>query len=52
LRLADQDWSAWYRLFSAGRFLYDAASDVVFRESLRQGVAEAVKNAAFGAARS
>lgn len=29
------DWSSWYRLFSRGRFPYDAASAVVFRETLQ-----------------
>ena len=31
----DQDWSAWYRLFSQKRFDYDRASDVMMSESLR-----------------
>lgn len=28
----EQDWSAWYRLFSQGRFCYDKASAVLFGE--------------------
>ena len=34
LGLTDRDWSAWYRLFSARRFDDEAASKVLFRESL------------------
>lgn len=30
----DEDWSAWYRLFSQGRFGYEAASEVLLRLSL------------------
>jgi hypothetical protein len=30
-----QDWSAWYRMFSAGRFVYDKASEVLFEETLK-----------------
>jgi len=29
-----QDWSAWYRIFSKGRFNYDRASAVMFSETL------------------
>lgn len=35
LGLTDQDWSAWYRLFSEARFDYEAASAGLLRESLR-----------------
>jgi hypothetical protein len=35
LGLTEQDWSGWYRVFSAGRFRYEAASEVLFRESLQ-----------------
>jgi hypothetical protein len=34
LGLTEQDWSSWYRLFSAERFDYEAASRALFRESL------------------
>lgn len=34
LGLGGQDWSAWYRLFSAGRFPAEQASAVLVRESL------------------
>ena len=34
LGLTGHDWSAWYRLFSQGRFRYERASEVVFRETL------------------
>lgn len=34
LGLTEQDWSSWYRLFSAERFDYEAASQALFRESL------------------
>jgi len=30
----EQDWSSWYRLFSAGRFVYEKASEILFRETL------------------
>ena len=40
LGLNEQDWSAWYRLFSAGRFKADEASAVLFAETLKH-VAEA-----------
>src|SRR5262245_45551015 len=30
----EQDWSAWYRLFSAHRFDYDQASEILFRQTL------------------
>jgi len=42
LGLNGADWSAWYRLFSAGRFGYDAASAVLFGQTLEQGSAEGV----------
>lgn len=29
-----QDWSAWYRLLSQGRFVYEAISAILFRETL------------------
>ena len=32
---SQSDWSSWYRLFSHGRFPYDAASAVVIRETLK-----------------
>src|SRR5690606_24966934 len=35
LGLNEQDWSAWYRVFSEGRFHYEAASAGLFEESLR-----------------
>lgn len=35
LGLTEQDWSAWYRLFSEERFNYAAASAGLFAESLR-----------------
>jgi len=35
LGLTEQDWSAWYRLFSESRFNYEAASEGIFRESLK-----------------
>lgn len=35
LGLTEQDWSAWYRLFSEERFNYAAASAGLFKESLR-----------------
>lgn len=31
----EADWSSWYRLFSHGRFPYDEASAVLFRETLK-----------------
>lgn len=34
LGMTEQDWSAWYRLFSAGRFRAEQASEVLFRETL------------------
>lgn len=34
LGLTEQDWSAWYRLFSAERFNYEQASAGLFKESL------------------
>ena len=33
--LTEHDWSAWYRLFSQGRFNYDKASDILFAETLK-----------------
>ncbi len=35
LGLTELDWSSWYRLFSNGRFPYDAASEVLFKETLQ-----------------
>ncbi len=35
LGLTMQDWSAWYRLFSQGRFNAKQASSVLFRETLQ-----------------
>jgi hypothetical protein len=35
LGLTEQDWSAWYRLFSQGRFDAQRASEVLFVETLR-----------------
>lgn len=35
LGLNEQDWSAWYRLFSDERFNYEAASAGLFKESLK-----------------
>lgn len=34
--LAELDWSGWYRLFSHGRFPYDAASAVLLAETIQQ----------------
>jgi len=38
----EQDWSAWYRLFSEERFNYEAASRGLFKASLRHVSAEEV----------
>ena len=35
LGLNEQDWSAWYRVFSEARFNYEAASAALIQESLR-----------------
>ena len=35
LGLNEQDWSAWYHLFSEERFKYEKASEGLFRESLQ-----------------
>jgi hypothetical protein len=35
LGLAAEDWSAWYRLFSKGRFVEEAAGEVLVGESLK-----------------
>jgi hypothetical protein len=35
LGLVNEDWSVWYRLFSAGRFAYDKASEILFAETLK-----------------
>ena len=40
--LTDGDWSSWYRLFSHGRFPYDAASAVFFEETLAHVTPEEV----------
>lgn len=42
LGLTEQDWSAWYRLFSEQRFNYEAASAGLLAESLRYVAADAV----------
>jgi hypothetical protein len=34
LGVTDLDWSSWYRIFSMGRFRYEKASEVLFRETL------------------
>lgn len=34
LGMTEQDWSAWYRLFSQGRFKYEQASEILFEETL------------------
>ena len=33
--LTERDWSSWYRLFSHSRFPYDAASAILFEETLK-----------------
>lgn len=38
----ERDWSSWYRLFSHGRFPYDAASEVMFGETLQHVGADEV----------
>jgi hypothetical protein len=35
LGVQEEDWSAWYRLFSRGRFVEEAVNRVLLRESLR-----------------
>jgi hypothetical protein len=35
LGIQNEDWSAWYRLFSRGRFQEEAVNRVLFRETLR-----------------
>lgn len=35
LGMTDQDWSAMYRIFSRGLFNYEAASQILFRETLK-----------------
>lgn len=35
LGMNETDWSGWYRLFSAGRFDYERASEIFFIETLR-----------------
>lgn len=35
LGMSGQDWNAWYRLFSAKRFSYDKASEILFKETLQ-----------------
>jgi len=42
LGLTEQDWSAWYRLFSRGRFNADRASEVLFSQTLDHVPADAV----------
>ena len=38
----EQDWSAWYRLFSALRFRYEEAREVLFRATLQHVAADAL----------
>lgn len=38
--MTEQDWSAWYRVFSAKRFNYEQASKIIFRETLAHVGAE------------
>jgi hypothetical protein len=42
LGLTEQEWSAWYRLFSAGRFKADRASALLFGETLSHVEPDAV----------
>jgi len=42
LGLTEQDWSAWYRLFSEGRFDAEAASRVLVKETLAHVAADEV----------
>jgi hypothetical protein len=35
LGMSEQDWSAWYRVFSAKRFVYDKASAIFFKLTLK-----------------
>lgn len=42
LGMNGRDWSAWYRLFSRQRFNYEAASEVLFQQSLAHVSAEEV----------
>ena len=42
LGLVEQDWSAWYRLFSHKRFDYDRASTILFGETLKHVREDAV----------
>jgi hypothetical protein len=42
LGMNDSDWSAWYRLWSAGRFKAEASSAVLVGETLKHVAAEAV----------
>jgi hypothetical protein len=42
LGLNEQDWSAWYRLFSEERFQYEAASRGLFKATLAHVGVEAV----------
>ena len=35
LGIQHEDWSAWYRLFSRGRFREEQANQILFRETLR-----------------
>ena len=38
----EADWSSWYRLFSQNRFRYEAASEVMFQETLKHVGEEAL----------
>ena len=42
LGLTEQDWSAWYRLFSDERFDYDKASEILFEETLEHVASDEV----------
>src|SRR5512141_824222 len=42
LGIQNEDWSAWYRLFSRARFEEEAVNRVLFRETLRQVAPEAL----------
>ncbi len=42
LGLVTEDWSAWYRFFSAGRFAYDKACEILFGETLEHVGADEV----------
>ncbi len=42
LGIQNEDWSAWYRLFSRGRFQEEAVNGVLLRETLRHVAPEAL----------